>query len=158
MAFQQNCGAGGAGAAMEDESAKVVHLSGMHQRLEKSVHRCGFSCSIQQVWGNLYLCKSSGTSHVCDKNCDQRIVYDNHSSICRASRQIFPLQPQVLDQPIQGIRRKNRECEGFEVEAYSKRNRCFFSQEQMGMASGFASPYQDLPYCSASGESAMDVA
>ncbi|KAI5056123.1 hypothetical protein GOP47_0029644 [Adiantum capillus-veneris] len=155
MTFNQTSGAA---AAMEDGSANVVHLSGMHQGVEESVHRCGFNCSIHHVWGNLYLCKLSGTSHVCDKNCDQRIVYDNHSSICRASRQIFPLQLHAQEQPIQGTRRKNRECEGFETDAFSKRNRCFFSQEQVGMASGFASTYQDLPHCSASGESAMDVA
>lgn len=147
MAFNQSSAAV---AAMDEENANVVHLSG-----GKSVHRCGLNCTIQHVWANLYLCKSTGTSHVCDKNCDQRIVYDNHSSICRASRQIFPLQQQA---PHQGMRRKYGECEGIEAEAFIKRNRCFFSQEQMNMAVGFASPYQDVPHCSASGESAMDVA
>ncbi|MCO5601121.1 hypothetical protein L7F22_055240 [Adiantum nelumboides] len=155
MAFHQTSGAV---APMEDDSANVVHFSGTHPDQAKSVHRCGFNCSIQHVWGNLYLCKSTGTSHVCDKNCDQRIVYDNHSSICRSSRQIFPLQLHPRDQPIQGVRRKNHESEGLDTDAFSKRNRCFFSQEKSTMGSSFASPYQDLPHCAASGESAMDVA
>eukprot|EP00250_Pteridium_aquilinum_P001094 c11304_g1_i1 orf=280-738(-) len=152
MAFHQSSAAV---AAMEEESANVVHLSGMPNQGGKSIHRCGFNCSIQHVWANLYLCKSTGTSHVCDKNCDQRIIYDNHSSICRASRQIFPLQQH---QPVQGIRRKHPDHEGFEAELLTKRNRCFFSQEQMNMVAGFSSPYQDLAHCSASGDSAMDVA
>ncbi|KAH7278018.1 hypothetical protein KP509_38G019900 [Ceratopteris richardii] len=141
---------------MEEDSSKVVNLSGL-QRAEVAAHRCGLNCSIQHVCGNLYICKSTGMSHICDKNCDQRIVYDNHTSICRASRQVFPLQAQCLDKPaIQGVRRKNQENEGYELDTLAKRNRCFFSQEQKTRSYGFPSPYLDMPYAS-SGESSMDV-
>ena len=129
-------------SAMED--VNVVHLSSSLSSSstslgERSIHRCGFNCAIEHVWGNLYLCISSGTTHVCDKNCDQRIVYDNHSSICRASRQIFPLQQQ---QAVQGLRRKqhfyhhnNNNTNDYSSSAFNetqkkKKNCCIFSSQE----------------------------
>ncbi|MCO5579943.1 hypothetical protein L7F22_033810 [Adiantum nelumboides] len=87
-------------ALIEDDSANVVHFLGMHLGEAKSIHQCEFNCSIQHVQGNLYLCKTTGHSRVCDKNYDQRIVYDSHINICKASMHIFPLQLHPRDQPI----------------------------------------------------------
>ncbi|XP_052116416.1 uncharacterized protein LOC127746602 [Arachis duranensis] len=53
----------------------------------------------------MYRCKLTGLTHICDKNCNQRILYDNHSSLCRASGQIFPLTP-AEEQAVRGVRRK----------------------------------------------------
>ena len=50
-------------------------------------------------------CNTSNSTHVCDKNCDQKIVYDNHSSICIVSRQVRPLSGNDLD-CLKGMRRK----------------------------------------------------
>ncbi|CAL5408055.1 unnamed protein product [Camellia sinensis] len=47
----------------------------------------------------------TGLTHICDKNCNQRILYDNHSSLCRVSRQVFPLTP-AEQHAVRGVRRK----------------------------------------------------
>ncbi|WOH11157.1 hypothetical protein DCAR_0830636 [Daucus carota subsp. sativus] len=31
----------------------------------------------------MYRCKLTGTTHICDKNCNQRIYFDNNNSLCR---------------------------------------------------------------------------
>ncbi|KAK6935803.1 hypothetical protein RJ641_032833 [Dillenia turbinata] len=46
-----------------------------------------------------------GLTHICDKNCNQRILYDNHSSLCRVSGHIFPLTS-LEEQAVRGVRRK----------------------------------------------------
>ncbi|XP_024526481.1 uncharacterized protein LOC9635315 isoform X1 [Selaginella moellendorffii] len=68
-------------------------------------HRCNHSCQVEHVWANLYRCLSTGSSHVCDKNCNQRILYDVYSSICRVSGQIFPLTL-AEQEAARGVRRK----------------------------------------------------
>ncbi|OAY51197.1 uncharacterized protein LOC110615175 [Manihot esculenta] len=68
-------------------------------------HKCDWKCKNEHVCGNMYLCKLTGLTHICDQNCNQRILYDNHSSLCRASGQIFPLSP-AEEQAIRGVRRK----------------------------------------------------
>ena len=69
------------------------------------VHKCDWKCENEHVCGNMYRCKLTGLTHICDKNCNQRILYDNHSSLCRASGQVFPLTP-AEEQAVRGIRRK----------------------------------------------------
>ncbi|XVF53260.1 hypothetical protein PTKIN_Ptkin05aG0085100 [Pterospermum kingtungense] len=70
-----------------------------------SVHKCDWKCQNEHVCGNMYRCKLTGITHICDKNCNQRILYDNHSSLCRASGQVFPLT-QAEEQAVRGVRRK----------------------------------------------------
>ncbi|KAL6521414.1 hypothetical protein OROGR_017983 [Orobanche gracilis] len=69
------------------------------------IHKCDWKCQNEHVCGNMYLCKLTGLTHICDKNCNQRILYDNHSSLCRVSKQIFPLTPDE-QQAVRGVRRK----------------------------------------------------
>ncbi|KAL3714438.1 uncharacterized protein LOC104424579 [Eucalyptus grandis] len=69
------------------------------------VHKCDRKCQNEHVCGNMYLCKLTGLTHICDKNCNQRILYDNHSSLCLASGKIFPLTP-TEEQAVRGVRRK----------------------------------------------------
>ncbi|KAK8511977.1 hypothetical protein V6N13_073804 [Hibiscus sabdariffa] len=86
--------------------ANVIYLStilGCEEALP--VHKCDWKCQNEHVCGNMYRCKLTGITHICDKNCNQRILYDNHSSVCRASGQVFPLS-QAEEQVIRGIRRK----------------------------------------------------
>ncbi|GAQ79967.1 hypothetical protein KFL_000430090 [Klebsormidium nitens] len=97
-----------------DQQPSAVCLS-THQG---QVHRCTYNCSITHVLGNLYQCKDSGATHVCDFNCDQRIVYDSHSSICRASRKILPLSSADV---VRGVRRGRCEEDGGTLR--SKRSR-----------------------------------
>ncbi|KAF6138090.1 hypothetical protein GIB67_033504, partial [Kingdonia uniflora] len=47
----------------------------------------------------------TGIIHICDKNCNQIILYDNHSSLCRVSEQVFPLTT-LEEQAVRGVRRK----------------------------------------------------
>ncbi|XP_057951379.1 uncharacterized protein LOC131146095 [Malania oleifera] len=68
-------------------------------------HKCDWKCENELVCGNMYRCKLTGHTHICDKNCDQRILYDNQSSLCRASGQVFPLTS-VEEQAVRGVRRK----------------------------------------------------
>ncbi|KAL8457436.1 hypothetical protein ACS0TY_035334 [Phlomoides rotata] len=68
-------------------------------------NKCDWKCENEHVCGILYRCKLSGLTHICDKNCNQRIVYDNHSSLCRVSKQFFPLTP-AKQQVVRGVQRK----------------------------------------------------
>ncbi|XP_010426470.1 PREDICTED: uncharacterized protein LOC104711469 [Camelina sativa] len=68
-------------------------------------HKCDWKCENENVCGNMYRCRLTGLSHVCDKNCNQRILYDNHNSLCRASGRIFPLSSDE-EQAVRGVRRK----------------------------------------------------
>ncbi|BBG98460.1 hypothetical protein Prudu_007869, partial [Prunus dulcis] len=38
-----------------------------------SVHKCDWKCQNEHVCANMYCCKLTGLTHICDKNCDQRI-------------------------------------------------------------------------------------
>lgn len=69
------------------------------------VHKCDWKCQNENVCGNMYRCKLTGLTHICDKNCNQRILYDNHSSLCRVSGQISPLTP-TEEHAVRGVRRK----------------------------------------------------
>ncbi|KAG8084189.1 hypothetical protein GUJ93_ZPchr0010g7683 [Zizania palustris] len=69
-------------------------------------HKCDKSCQNEHVFGNMYRCKLTGITHICDKNCNQRILYDNHSSLCRVSGQLFLLSP-LEQQAVRGIQRKH---------------------------------------------------
>ncbi|KAJ6340782.1 hypothetical protein OIU77_008522 [Salix suchowensis] len=94
------------GKSMMSAPANVVYLStilGLDGPIP--VHKCDCKCQNEHVFGNMYRCRLTGLTHICDKNCNQRILYDNHSSLCRASRQIFPLSP-AEEQAVRGVRRK----------------------------------------------------
>lgn len=92
--------------SMVAESANVIFLSSILGR-EGPIpgHKCDWKCENEHVCGNMYRCKLTGLTHICDKNCNQRIVYDNLSSLCRVSGQVFPLSP-VEEQAVRGVRRK----------------------------------------------------
>ncbi|XP_072966129.1 uncharacterized protein [Typha angustifolia] len=94
------------GKSMIAEPSNVIYLSSILNRdgLIPS-HKCDVRCQNEHVFGNMYRCRLTGITHICDKTCDQRIVYDNHSSLCRVSGQIFPLSP-VEEQAVRGVRRK----------------------------------------------------
>lgn len=84
----------------------VIYMSSiLGQDGSNPVHKCDWKCANEHVCGNMYRCRLTGLTHVCDKNCNQRILYDNHSSLCRVSKQIFPL---TLDEEhaVRGVRRK----------------------------------------------------
>lgn len=86
----------------------VVYLSTILGRDGPSpipVHKCDRKCHKEHVCGNMYICKLTGFTHICDKNCNQRILYDNHNSVCRVSGQIFPFT-HAEEQAVRGVRRK----------------------------------------------------
>ncbi|KAK8569760.1 hypothetical protein V6N13_046804 [Hibiscus sabdariffa] len=94
------------GKTMAAAPANVIYLSTILGRDGPNpVHKCDWKCQNEHVCGNMYRCKLTGITHICDKNCNQRILYDNHSSLCRASGQVFPLT-QAEEQAVRGVRRK----------------------------------------------------
>ena len=94
------------GKSMVAGPANVIFLSSiLGQEGPVPGHKCDWKCQNEHVCGNMYRCKLTGLTHICDKNCNQRILYDNHSSLCRASGQIFPLTP-AEEQAVRGVRRK----------------------------------------------------
>ncbi|PON60353.1 cyclic AMP-responsive element-binding protein [Parasponia andersonii] len=94
------------GKSMAAGPANVIFLSTILGRDGPvPVHKCDWKCENEHICGNMYRCKLTGLTHICDKNCNQRILYDNHSSLCRVSGQIFQLTP-VEEQAVRGIRRK----------------------------------------------------
>ncbi|KAL9225100.1 hypothetical protein vseg_001063 [Gypsophila vaccaria] len=97
--------------AMMNASSNVIFLSSiLGQDGPNPGHKCDWKCQNEHVCGNMYRCKLTGLTHICDKNCNQRILYDNHNSLCRVSGQLFALTP-VEQQAVRGVRRK------FEAEA-----------------------------------------
>lgn len=52
----------------------------------------GMSRRFAHVVGNMFVCQSSGCTHVCDSNCNQRVVCDPHTAICRLSKRVFPIE------------------------------------------------------------------
>ncbi|KAL5719320.1 hypothetical protein ACHQM5_012115 [Ranunculus cassubicifolius] len=94
------------GKSMVAGTTNVIYLSSILGRDGANpCHKCDWKCQNEHVCGNMYRCKLTGITHICDRNCNQRILYDNHSSICRVSRQVFPLTP-VEEQAVRGVRRK----------------------------------------------------
>ncbi|TXG48476.1 hypothetical protein EZV62_024351 [Acer yangbiense] len=94
------------GKSMGAGPSNVIYLSTILGRDGPiPVHKCDSKCENEHVCGNMYTCKLTGLTHICDKNCNQRILYDNHSSLCRVSGQIFPFT-QAEEQAVRGVRRK----------------------------------------------------
>ncbi|KAK4766549.1 hypothetical protein SAY87_008191 [Trapa incisa] len=86
--------------------ANVIYLSTILGRDGSApAHKCDWKCQNEHICGNMYYCKLTGLTHICDKNCDQRILYDNHSCFCLASGKTFPLSP-AEEQAVRGVRRK----------------------------------------------------
>lgn len=112
----------------------VVYLSSYLGKGEAAGHRCDNACQVEHVWANLYCCKSSNVTHVCDKNCDQRILYDRHTTLCKFSGKYFPLSLGE-QQAIAGVRRK-REAEQMETSTFKRRRDGFCNP-----ATPFASPF-----------------
>uniref|UniRef100_A0A1D1ZF68 F-box protein SKIP31 n=1 Tax=Anthurium amnicola TaxID=1678845 RepID=A0A1D1ZF68_9ARAE len=94
------------GKSLVAEQTNVIYLSSiLSQEGPVPSHKCDRRCQIEHLFGNMYHCKLTGITHICDKNCNQRILYDNHSSLCRVSGMVFPLSP-VEQQAVRGLRRK----------------------------------------------------
>ena len=55
-------------------------------------HKCSFRCC-NHVMGNLYRCSLTGSLHVCDWTCTERIPYDNISTICLITKKVLPNGP-----------------------------------------------------------------
>lgn len=99
---------------LDTTSMSVIYLStifGNNGKGEEKNHKCDNRCQNKHVVGNMYQCKQTGKPHICDQNCDQRILYDNHNSMCRVSRQVFPLSLSEK-QVVRGIIRKREEVDG----------------------------------------------
>ena len=93
-------------AAMMTSSTNVIFLSSIvGQDGPNPGHKCDWKCQNEHVCGNMYRCRLTGLTHICDQNCDQRILYGNHDSLCRVSGQVFPLSP-TEQQAARGVRRK----------------------------------------------------
>lgn len=115
---------------------------------QNPVHKCDWKCENEHVCGNMFRCKLTGLTHICDKNCNQRILYDNNSSLCRVSRQIFPLTAAEV-QAVKGVRRKLEE----ETES------CAFKRRRSGQfhPSPFERSFSAVaPICSQVGDG-MDI-
>lgn len=95
------------GKSVIAEPSNVIFLSTiLNTEGQIPSHKCDKRCQNEHIFGNMYRCKLTGMTHICDKNCNQRILYDNHNSLCRVSGQLFPLSPLEL-QAVRGIRRKH---------------------------------------------------
>ncbi|CAI9772055.1 unnamed protein product [Fraxinus pennsylvanica] len=133
-------------------ATNVIYLSSiLGQDGSNCVHKCDWKCENEHICGNMFRCRLTGLTHVCDKNCNQRILYDNHSSLCRVSKQIFPLTS-AEQQAVKGIRRK--------LEAESSPNEsCAFKRRRDAQynTSPFEKSFSAVsPICSQIGES-MDM-
>lgn len=113
----------------------VVYLASYLGLGEPAGHRCDRQCNVEHVWANLYRCKSSNVTHVCDKNCNQKVLYDNHTSVCRVSRQLCPLTS-AEQEAVRGVRRKR------ETECQTDRSGCKRRHELRPSASDFESSFK----------------
>lgn len=68
-----------------------IKLESLQQQSTQSLqaHICTRNCVFQHQFGNVFSCFSSGTTHVCDITCNQKVWYDNYHSICRLSKRLF---------------------------------------------------------------------
>mmetsp|Transcript_50716 Transcript_50716/g.162355 ORF Transcript_50716/g.162355 Transcript_50716/m.162355 type:complete len:81 (-) Transcript_50716:989-1231(-) len=53
----------------------------------------------------MYVCRTCNVSHVCDQTCDQRIFYDNSTTICRFSRKLFHMTAEELAMSRNSVKR-----------------------------------------------------
>ncbi|XAR71558.1 hypothetical protein NMG60_11017895 [Bertholletia excelsa] len=110
------------GKSMVAMPTNVIYLSDiLGQGGPNPVHNCNWKCENEHVCGNMFRCRLTGLTHICDKNCNQRILYDNHSSLCRVSRQVSPLTP-AEEQAVRGVRRK-LDAESSPSESYAFKRR-----------------------------------
>ncbi|CAN1150438.1 hypothetical protein LINPERPRIM_LOCUS18219 [Linum perenne] len=142
------------GKPMVSVPGNVIYLSTILGRdAPSSAHKCDWKCRNEHVCGNMYLCKLTGLTHICDKNCNQRILYDNHTSVCRASGKMFPLSI-TEEQAVRGVRRK------LDAEATtSPSESCGFKRRKESFhASPFKRPFAAVtsPICSQVGDG-MDL-
>ena len=56
-------------------------------------HECTRFCSFEHVLANVFTCKTSGKTHICDSTCEERIQLDSHTSVCRLSKRVFSQAP-----------------------------------------------------------------
>ena len=59
---------------------------------EEKDHRCSRFCEFSHVCGNVWACRTSGATHICDSTCDQRVQLDSYQSVCRLSKRTFTTQ------------------------------------------------------------------
>ncbi|KAK1407760.1 hypothetical protein QVD17_39386 [Tagetes erecta] len=134
------------GKSMVAVPTNVIYLSSILGQYESNhVHKCDWKCENELVCGNMFRCKLTGLTHICDKNCNQRIVYDNNNSICGVSRQIFPLSAAEV-QAVKGVRRKLEE---------ESSESCAFKRRRSGQfrPSPFERSFSDVaPICSQVGD------
>lgn len=130
----------------------VIYLSSILGEDEPhSVHKCDWKCENEHVFGNMYCCKLTGLTHICDKNCNQRILYDNHNALCRVSRQVFPLTP-AEEKAVKGVRRKlDAESSSPDTCAFKRRRNAQFHPSPFERSFSSAGPI-----CSPAGD-AMDM-
>mmetsp|Transcript_8446 Transcript_8446/g.52817 ORF Transcript_8446/g.52817 Transcript_8446/m.52817 type:complete len:113 (-) Transcript_8446:1518-1856(-) len=96
---------------MEPHQPQALHIAPGPEQ-----HRCGQTCHIVHVMGNLYKCIDSGQCHVCDRGCQQRVVYSPTETICRLSRRVFRNEELVGVAPPEWVNRKRDSMErGFGV-------------------------------------------
>ncbi|KAL2550882.1 hypothetical protein Fot_12437 [Forsythia ovata] len=129
-------------------ATNVIYLSTiLDQDGPKPVHKCDWKCENELVCGNMFRCRLTGLTHICDRNCNQRILYDNLSSLCRVSKQFFPLSP-AEQLAVRGIRRK-LEAESSPTESCSFKRR----RDAQYKTSPFEKSFSAVgPICSQIGE------
>lgn len=127
-------------------SANVIYLSAILGRDTDESHKCDCKCENENVCGNMYRCKLTGLTHVCDYNCNQRILYDNHTSLCRASGRVFPLSP-AEEQAVRGVRRKLDSSE-----SVPSSEGCSFKRRRHGSSPFERSFTAVSPICSPAGD------
>jgi len=131
----------------------VVYLSSYLGKGEAFGHRCDSTCQVEHVWANLYCCRSTNVTHICDKNCNQRVMYDSFNSLCCVSGKLLPLTSGEQE-AIEGVKRK-RAAKGSESSLYKRRR-----ESHCNPSSIYASQYQrTLPVSSPIGcsENYMDT-
>lgn len=112
------------GKCMVPGPTNVIYVSSiLGQEGENPCHKCDWRCDNEHVFGNMYRCKITGITHICDKNCNQRILYDNHSSLCRVCGHVFPLSP-AEEQAVRGV------CRKFEAENSPSDSSCAFKRRR----------------------------
>ena len=66
-----------------------LNLNSVNLLVDGQKHTCTRFCQFRHLFGNVFQCSSSGSTHVCDTNCNQQIFHDSQTKICRLSRRLF---------------------------------------------------------------------
>ena len=82
-------------------------------RIATQCFKChAWPVQVVHCFGNVYKCQNTGSVHVCDQNCEQQMLWDRHSTICKMSRKLSPRSDVPNDSCLRCDLQRSAQCRG----------------------------------------------